>query len=108
MTSWTAEVEWHEDLRGGGHRRLLAIQGQDWGSFHVDSATGTVTATVTMEAPDLLLALDAVLLLVRGLAGQQVTLNRITATDAYYESALSSGRAREISRRARRTGHSRV
>jgi hypothetical protein len=50
-----------------------------------------MTATVTMEAPDLLLALDAVLLLVRGLAGQQVTVNRITATDAYYhESALSS------------------
>ena len=55
MTSWTAEVEWHEDLRGGGHHRLLAIRGQDWGSFHLDSATGTVTATVTMEAPDLLL-----------------------------------------------------
>jgi hypothetical protein len=109
LTRWTAEVEWHEDLRGGGHDRLLAIQAQDWGSFHVDSATGTVTATVTMEAPDLLLALDAVLLLVRGLAGQQVTLNRITATDAYdQESALSSGRAGEISRRARRTGHSRA
>ena len=91
MTSWTAEVEWREDLRGGGHHRLLAIQGQDWGSFHVDSATGTVTATVTMEAPDLLLALDAVLLLVRGLAGQQVTVNRITATDAYYDESALSG-----------------
>ena len=92
MTSWTAEVEWHEeDLRGGGHRRLLAIQAQDWGSFHVDSVTGTVTATVTMEAPDHLLALDAVLLRVRGVAGQHVTVNRITATDAYHhESALSS------------------
>ena len=90
MTSWTAEVEWHEDLRGGGHRRLLAIQTQDWGRFQLDSATGTVTATVTMEAPDLLLALDAVLLLLRDLAGQQVTVNRITATDAYYQSALSS------------------
>ena len=89
MTSWTAEVEWHEDLREGGHDRLLTIQGQDWGSFHWDSATGTMTATVTMEAPDLLVALDAVLRLVRGLAGQQVTLNRITATDAFYESALS-------------------
>lgn len=109
MTSWTAEVKWHEDLRGGGHDRLLAIQAQDWGSFDVDSATGIVTATVTMHAPDLLLALDAVLLLVRGLARQQVTLNRITATDAYgHESALSSGRAGEISRRARRTGHSRA
>jgi hypothetical protein len=43
-----------------------------------------------MEAPDLLLALDAVLLLLRDLAGQQVTVNRITATDAYYQSALSS------------------
>jgi hypothetical protein len=49
-----------------------------------------MTATVTMEAPDLLLALDAVLLLVGGLAGQQVTVNRITATNSYYESALSS------------------
>ena len=90
MTSWTAEVEWHEDVRGRGHRRLLAIRGQDWGSFYVDSVTGTVTATVTMDAPDLLLALDAVLLLVRGLAGQPVMVNRITATDAFYnESALS-------------------
>jgi hypothetical protein len=45
-----------------------------------------------MEAPDLLLALDAVLLLVSGLAGHEVTVNRITATVAYYhESALSSG-----------------
>lgn len=108
MTSWTAEVEWHEDLRGGGHR-LLVIQGQDWGSFHVDSATGTVTATVTMEAPELLVALNAVLLLVRGLAGQQVTVNRITTTDAYcHPSALSRGRAGETSRGARRTGHSRM
>ena len=91
MTSWTAEVEWHEDLTGGGHGRLLAIRGQDWGSFLVDSVTGTVTMTVTMEAPDLLRALDAVLLLVKALAGQPVTVNRITATDAYYaDSALSS------------------
>ena len=90
MTSWTAEVEWHEDVRRGGHHRLLAIPAQDWGRFQLDSATGTVTATVTMEAPDLLLALDAVLLLLRDLAGQQVTVNRITATDAYYQSALSS------------------
>jgi hypothetical protein len=89
MTSWTAEVEWHEDLGAGGHHRLLAIQRQDWGSFRWDSATGTMTAFVTMEAPDLSRALDAVLVLVRGLAGQQVTLNRITATDAYYESTLS-------------------
>ena len=84
MSSWTAEVEWHEDLRGGGHHRILEIREQDWGSFHVDSETGTVTATVTMEAPDLFLALDAVLLLVRGLAGQPVTVNRITDTDAYF------------------------
>ena len=90
MTSWTAEVEWHEDLRGGGHHRLLAIPAQDSGRFQLDSATGTMTATVTVEAPDLLLGLDAVLLLVSGLARQQVTVNRITATDAYYESALSS------------------
>jgi hypothetical protein len=90
MTSWTAEVEWHEDRRGG-HRTPLAIRGNDWGSFHMDSVTGTVTATVIMEAPDLLLALDAVLLLVRGLVGQQVTVNRIAATDAHFhESALSS------------------
>ena len=34
-------------------------------------------------------AMDAVLLLVRGLAGHQVSLNRITATDAYYESTVS-------------------
>jgi hypothetical protein len=90
LTSWTAELEWHEDLREGGHHRLLAIQAQDWGRFQLDSATGTMTATVTMEAPDLLLALDAVLLLVGGLAGQQVTVNRIAATNSYYESALSS------------------
>jgi hypothetical protein len=90
MTSWTADVEWHENLGGGGHRRLLAIRGQDWGSFHVDSVTGTVTATVTMEAPDLLLALDAVLLLVGGLAGHHVTVSRITATDAYYHESARS------------------
>ena len=90
MTSWTAEVEWREDLRGGGHHRLLDIQGQDWGIFQVDSATGTVTGTVTMEAPDLFLALDAVLLLVRGLAGQPVMVNRITATDAYYHESARS------------------
>ena len=91
MTNWTAEVEWHEDLRGGGAPRLLAIQGQGWGSFHVDSATGTVTATVTMEAPDLLLAMNAVQLLVRGLAGHQVTVNRIAATDAYHHEFTLSG-----------------
>jgi hypothetical protein len=91
MTSWTAELEWHEDLGRGGDRGLLAIRGQDWGSFHVEPATGTVTATVTMEAPDLLGALDAVLLLVSDLTGQPVTVNRITATDVYFhESALSS------------------
>jgi hypothetical protein len=99
MTSWTAEVEWHEDLRGAGHRRLAAIREHDWGSFHLDSATGTVTATGTMEAPDLLVALRAVLLLVRGLAGQPVTLNRITstdritATDAYAHDSRSSRRS---------------
>ena len=90
MTSWTAEVEWHEDLGRSGDRRLLAIRGQDWGSFQVDVTTGKVIAIVTMEAPDLLRALDAVLLLVRGLAGRPVTVNRITSTDAYvHQSALS-------------------
>ena len=90
MTSWTAEVEWHEDPMGGESRRLLTFHGQDWGNFHLDFATGSITATVTMEAPDLLLALDAVLLLVRSFAGQSVTLNCITATDVYdRESALS-------------------
>lgn len=93
MSSWTAEVEWHEDLRVGGQRRVLEIRGQDWGSFHVDSVTGTVTATITMEAPDLFRALDAVLLRVRGLAGQPVTVNRITDTDRYYhESAVPIAR----------------
>ena len=39
----------------------------------------------------LLRALDAVLLLVRGLAGQQVSVNRIAATNAYHhESSLST------------------
>jgi hypothetical protein len=90
MTSWTAEVEWREDLTGGGHGRLLAIGGQNWGNCQVDPVTGTVTATVTMEAQDLVLALDAVLLLVRGLAEHDVMVNHITATDAYgHESALS-------------------
>ena len=91
MTSWTAEVEWHEDLGRDGDRRLLDIREQDWGSFQVDVTTGKVIAIVTMEAPDLLPALDAVLLLVKGLAERPVTVNRITATDAYvHRSALSS------------------
>ena len=90
MTSWTAEIEWVEDLGRGGDRRLLAIRGQDWGRVQVDFTTGKVIAIVTMEAPDLLRALDAVLLLVRGLAGRPVTVNRITATDAYVQSAVSS------------------
>ena len=90
MTSWTPEIEWVEDLGRGGDRRLLAIRGQDWGSVQVDFTTGKVIAIVTMEAPDLLRALDAVLFLVRGLAGQPVTVNRITATDAYVQSAVSS------------------
>ena len=90
MTRWTAEVEWHEDLMGGGNHPLLTFQGPDWGYFHLDPATGSITATVTMEAADLLLALDAVLLLMTGVAGQQVTVNCITATDACdHESALS-------------------
>ena len=82
MTSWTAEVEWHEDLKVGGHHGLVAVLGQDLGSVQSDYATGTMTATVTMEAPDLCHALDAVLLLVTGLTGHQVTVNRITASDA--------------------------
>jgi hypothetical protein len=91
MSSWTAEVEWHDELAGGGHGRLLAMREQDWGSLRVDSVTGTVVATVTMEAADLVLALDAVLLLVRGLVGQRVTVNWITATDArHHQLALSS------------------
>jgi hypothetical protein len=90
MTSWTAEVEWHEELTTGGPSRLAAIHGPDWGNLRVDSVTGTVTASVTMDAPDLVVALDAVLLLVRGLAEHPVTVNRISATDAYHhESALS-------------------
>jgi len=91
MSSWTAVVEWQQDLSGGGHRRLLEIREQDWGSFHVDSVTGTVTATVTMKAPDLVSALDAVLLLVRDLTGEAVTVNRITDTDAYFHESAPSG-----------------
>jgi hypothetical protein len=109
MTSWTAGVEWHEDLREDGHVRPMALEAQDWGTFRADSATGTMTAVVTIEAPNLLRALDAVLRLVGGHAGQDVTLNRIAATDEYwYDDADFHGRSEDIRATSRRTGHSRT
>ncbi len=90
MTSWTAEVEWHEDMRRGGDNRPVALLEQGWGTVHEDPATGTITATVTTEAPDLVLALEAVLLLARDVAGQHVTVNRIASTDAYHREPAPS------------------
>ena len=109
MTSWTAEVEWREDLGGDGDVRLMTLQAQDWGRFELDPVTGTMTAVVTLDAPDLLRALDAVLRLVRGHAGQHVTLNRIAVTGDYrHNLADSSGRAEEILAMSRRTRQSRT
>ena len=60
MTSWTAEFEWYEDLWTlDGLERILAILERDLAGLSGDFVTGTVTATVTLEAPSLLPALLA-------------------------------------------------
>ena len=92
MTSWTAEVEWHAVLGGPGvHDRLLVLKGLDRGRFRWSSDTGTMTATVTLEAPDLLRALEAALLLVRDVTDAQVTVNRVATTQAYYDEVAPPG-----------------
>ena len=101
VTSWTAEFEWHEDLWTlDGLERILDILERDLAGLSGDFVTGTVTATVTVEAPSLLPALLAARDRVKSVSGREVMLNRITTTDAYNHAVTNNRRVRRLSARA--------
>ena len=98
MTSWTAEFEWQEDLWTlDGLQRIERILERSVAGLSGNFVTGTVTATVILEAPSLLPALLAAGDRVKGVSGSKVMLNRITTTDAYNQTVTNHRPARRIS-----------
>jgi len=86
MSSWTAEVDWHEDLDELGLvDAWVAALEQDHARVHLDFVTGTVTATVTVEAASLPLAYPLVLARVTRVIDREVSVRRIVATGRYTE-----------------------
>ena len=97
MISWTAEFEWHEHLWSlDGLARIQEFLERDLPGLSGDFVTGIVTATVTVEAPSLLPALLAARDRVESVSGHEVTLNRITTTDAYTHALTNNRRANRL------------
>ena len=75
MISWTAEFEWQEDLWTlAVLERIRATLERDVAALNGNFVTGTVTATVILDAPSLLPALLAARDRVKGVAGGVVIL----------------------------------
>jgi len=84
MSSWTADIEWH----AGPARRRYHLE--EWtaalepsGRVRCDAVTGTVTATLVVEAPSLQEALPIAVHVVEAVLGHRVRVRRIAATDSY-------------------------
>jgi hypothetical protein len=89
MSSWTADIEWHEDptARDRINEWTGALE-QYAGKIRRDDDTGTLTATVTLEAPSIVEAMPAALRLVEDVTGREPVLRHIAAT--YARVSLSS------------------
>ena len=104
MTSWTAVIEWNEDLSGrDGIDRFMVILQQDLGSLRADFTTGTVTVVVTEVAATLPQAMRRALERVEDVAGRRATLRGIGATEVYRHTISSTRPRRRIRARASAT-----
>lgn len=84
MSSWTADIEWHAGpARRRHHLQEWAAALEPGGRITWDAATGTVTATLVVEAPSLQEALPVAVSVVEALVGHRARVRRIAATDSY-------------------------
>ena len=84
MSSWTADIEWHAvSTRRRRHLEEWAAALEPSGRVTCDDATGTVTATLVVEAGSLQEALPVAVHVVEAVVGHRVRVRRIAATDSY-------------------------
>jgi hypothetical protein len=84
MSSWTADIEWHAGpTRRRHHLEEWAAALEPSGRVTCDDATGTVTATLEVEAPSLQEALPVAVHVVEALLGHRARARRIAATGSY-------------------------
>jgi hypothetical protein len=85
MSSWTADIEWHAGpARRRQHLEEWAAALEPRGRVSCDAATGTVTATLVVEARSLQEALPTAVHIVEAAVGHRARVRRIAATASYH------------------------
>ena len=86
MSSWTADIEWHAGpARRRQHLAEWTAALEPSGRVSCDAATGTVTATLVVEARSLQEALPTAVHVVETVVGHRARVRRIAATASYHQ-----------------------